>query len=526
LADADDADHFRCSAWLRNCRNKLVVPHYDRLVKFATYSAPTGAEVEASFLESLVIDDTFTIEALTPADYLRAAALARKYADFPLGGSDHDLHLRWSALSPGGHDQVLLEAIPHRGILETEAGEWDYAGVRTLAELAARLGSELADLTFSGVVHVSAGDQTVFARAYGLADRAGGVANTVDTRFGTASVTKLVTALGIGALIDDGRLALDTRLVDALPVPLPGTDPAVTIGRLLNHTSGVYDCYDEEVITDFEAFELPIPPARLLRPSDYLPMLTGPRKFPPGERFSYSNGGYVLLGLVIEELTGSFHDHLERRVLRPCGMNRSGFFRLDDLPPDTAIGYLDDGPATGTATATNAGVLPVVGGPDGGMFATAGDLRKLWHGFLAGRVVSAAMVAAFTTLTARYRDDLGYGYGLWLRDGGDVRHVEGGDAGVSVRSTHYAPMTVVTVMANSTNGAWPVDKLVNRLVREAAGRPSQSAASSAVIFSVQCGSCRPGCHVEAPPRAPARTATSVGEADDSRAGATLGTRAR
>lgn len=88
LADADDADHSRCSAWLRNCRSKLVVP--TTIVGEICYILGThcGAEVEASFLESLATDDTFTIEALTSTDYLRAAALVRKYADFPLGGSD------------------------------------------------------------------------------------------------------------------------------------------------------------------------------------------------------------------------------------------------------------------------------------------------------------------------------------------------------------------------------------------------------------------------------------------------------
>ena len=311
------------------------------------------------------------------------------------------------------------------------------------------------------MVHVSVGDEVVFAGGYGLADRARRIENTVDTRFGTASATKLFTALGVGALVDDGVVGLSTRLVDAVSAPLPGMDVEVTIDQLLGHTSGVFDYYDEELIDDFDNFELPIPPAELLRPSDYLPMLTGPQKFPPGSRFAYSNGGYVLLGLVIEELTGSFHDHLERRVLRPAGMDRSGFFRFDQLPPDTAIGYRDDG-------RTNADVLPIIGGPDGGMFTTAGDLRRLWLRLLAGEIISAELVTTFLTKASRSGDEFYYGRGVWIRDDGEhppTPFVEGSDAGVSIRSSLYPPDTVVTVVSNTTEGAWPVNRAVNEIVQ-------------------------------------------------------------
>lgn len=333
------------------------------------------------------------------------------------------------------------------------------------AALAGRLHDAVADPEFSGVVHVAVGDEVIFACGYGLADRDKGIANTVDTRFGTASATKLFTALGVGALVDDGAISLSTRLVDAVSAPLPGMDVEVTIDQLLGHTSGVFDYYDEELIDDFDNFELPIPPAELLRPSDYLPMLTGPQKFPPGSRFAYSNGGYVLLGLMIEELAGSYHDHLERRVLRPAGMDRSGFFRFDQLPPDTAIGYRDDG-------RTNADALPIIGGPDGGMFTTAGDLRRLWQGLLAGEIVSRELVDTFLTKTSSCGDGLHYGRGVWIRDWvrdqGDsspVPYVEGCDAGVSIRSCLYPPDTVVTVVSNTTDGAWPVVRAVDEVVR-------------------------------------------------------------
>ena len=111
-------------------------------------------------------------------------------------------------------------------------------------------------------------------------------------------------------------------------------------------------------------------------------LVAGPAKFEPGARFSYSNGGYVLLGLALEEVAGCpFHALVEERVLRPCGMADSGFFRFDRLPPCVANGYVDTGDGRWR---TNVHTLPIIGGPDGGMFATVGDIDRLWRGFFAG----------------------------------------------------------------------------------------------------------------------------------------------
>jgi predicted nucleic acid-binding protein len=88
LADADDTDHASCVAWLRDCRRELVIPA--TIVGEVCYllGAHCGADVEASFLEGLATEGVFKVEALTPADYLRASSLVRRYADLPLGGSD------------------------------------------------------------------------------------------------------------------------------------------------------------------------------------------------------------------------------------------------------------------------------------------------------------------------------------------------------------------------------------------------------------------------------------------------------
>jgi len=311
---------------------------------------------------------------------------------------------------------------------------------------------------------VTRAGSTLLAQAFGEADRVAGIANTIETRFGIASGTKLVTALAAGALIDDGALAPGDRLVDVVSLPLPGVSEAVTIDHLLTHTSGVYDYLDEDVVADTDQFVLPIPPSALLAPRDYLPMLVaGPAKFAPGERFSYSNGGYVLLGLALEEAGGRpFHALVEERVLRPCRMADSGFFRFDRLPPQVAHGYVEtkDG-----GWRTNADSLPIIGGPDGGMYSTAGDIERLWRGFLAGGVLSPALTASFLAKAASdpAKPHLSYGRGSWIVD--DLHFIVGQDAGVSFRSNAYADGTIATVLSNTSRGAWPVIRAIDERLR-------------------------------------------------------------
>jgi CubicO group peptidase (beta-lactamase class C family) len=341
------------------------------------------------------------------------------------------------------------------------------ANVQDESDLHDLVASLAAEHGFSGAVQVTLDRSTVLAEAFGEADRSAGIKNTVETRFGIASGTKFATALAAGALIDDGVLALDDRLVDIVSTALPGVSAAVTIGHLLTHTSGIYDYLDEDVIGDPEQFELPISPSTLLTPRDYLPMLlVGPAKFEPGTRFSYSNGGYVLLGLALEEVAGSsFHALVEERVLRPCRMADSGFFRFDRLPPPAATGYVERGNGNWR---TNLNSLPIIGGPDGGMFATVGDIDRLWHGFFAAEVLSPELTAVFMAKAA----DAGkphsfYGHGLWIHDDGirPLHYIVGQDAGVSFRSNAYASGTIATVVSNTSRGAWPMIRSIDLWIR-------------------------------------------------------------
>jgi CubicO group peptidase (beta-lactamase class C family) len=288
---------------------------------------------------------------------------------------------------------------------------------------------------FSGVISIRRDDEVVGEWAVGLADRTAGVANTPGTRFGLASGTKTFTAITVLSLVADGLLSLDDAARALLGDDLPLIADDVTIDHLLTHTSGIGDYLDEDV--DALA-PLTIPAQRLDSTPAYLPMLEGfPTKFAAGERFSYCNGGYVVLAVLAERAAGvAFTRLVADRVFAPAGMTSSGFPRSDLLPPGTATGYKDDG-------RTNVFELPVVGSGDGGAHSTVADLHRFWRALLAARILPQDFVALAIEPTTEDADDgMGYARGVWLDDGDLV--MAGGDHGVTAVSRHD-PATGITV---------------------------------------------------------------------------------
>ena len=309
---------------------------------------------------------------------------------------------------------------------------------------------------FAGVVSVHRGGQAEFARAYGLADRARQIPNTVRTRFAIASGTKGLTALAVVTLITEDALAMSTTARSVLGADLPLIGGDVTVEHLLAHRSGIGDYLDEEAGCDVAGYPLAVPPHDLATTGDYLAVLGGhPARFPAGERFSYCNSGYVVLALIAERVSGVAFDQLvAERVCGPAGMADTAFLRSDELPDRTALGYL---PIAGRSR-TNVFHLPVRGSGDGGIYSTAADISALWQSLFTGRIVPARWVADMV----RPRSDVPaqsrrYGLGFWLGQHSDTVILEGSDAGVSFRSVHDPGSAVTrTVISNSSDGAWPI----------------------------------------------------------------------
>ena len=313
---------------------------------------------------------------------------------------------------------------------------------------------------FSGVVRVDRAGRVELERAYGLADRRHGVANTVTTQFATASATKGLTALAVVSVIEDGLLALTTTARSVLGADLPLIGADVTVEHLLAHRSGIGDYLDEDApgreITDYA---MPVSVHELAQTEQFLAVLGGYETvYAPDERFAYNNGGYMVLALVAERASGvDFHELVRRRVCEPAAMRDTAFLRSDELPGRAALGYLErDG------LRTNIFHLPVRGNGDGGIYSTAADISTLWAAFFAGRIVSRDWVAEMV----RPRSDVPsesrrYGLGFWLHKSSDVVMLTGYDAGVSFSSMHDpGPGTTRTVIANWTDGAWPIAELL------------------------------------------------------------------
>ncbi|MBO1770113.1 serine hydrolase [Agrococcus sp. TF02-05] len=319
----------------------------------------------------------------------------------------------------------------------------------------AALDEAVAEGSFTGVATIDVGDERTLELVAGHLHRALGVPMRADARIAIASGGKGFTALAVMRLVEQGELRLDQPVRELLGDDLPLIDGRVTIEQLLGHTSGIGDYLDEDSDWEPADYVLTVPAHRLTTAEAFLPMLEGhPQKLPPGERFAYCNGGYMVLAIVLERVTGEgYHDAVRRLVLEPAGLERTGFLPLNALPADAAPGYIDD-----EGDLVNTLHLPILGNGDGGVFTTADDLHRFWLALLDGRIVSRATVDDM--LRPRHdvpEEEKRYGLGFWLHGTHDALILEGWDAGASFRSTHLvATRTTVSVLGNSSEGGWRV----------------------------------------------------------------------
>ncbi len=331
-----------------------------------------------------------------------------------------------------------------------------------MSSMQSAIDAEACRSGFSGVVRVDGPDGVEVSAAYGWANRAHRVANRVETRFATASATKGFTALAVMSLIEEGVLELTTPARALLGDDLPLVPDDVTVEHLMAHTSGIGDYLDENELDSMCDYVLTRPVHTLDTAESYLSVLDGfPAVFEAGSRFAYNNGGYVLLAILAERASRTtYHDLVRHRVVEPAGLTDTTFLRSDELPGTAALGYLEpDG------LRTNVLHLPVVGVGDGGLYSTAADLRAFWTALFAGRIVAPARVAQMVKPRSNWPEEQRrYGLGFYLHETGEAVWLEGYDAGVSCLSKHWPSTgTTHTVIANWTDGAWPLLRILDRL---------------------------------------------------------------
>ncbi|MFD1850845.1 serine hydrolase domain-containing protein [Oceanobacillus bengalensis] len=326
------------------------------------------------------------------------------------------------------------------------------------AQIELGIGDIIKTLDFSGAVLVKSGGETLYESTGGYANRSEKRNNTLLTRFGIASGCKLFTAVGIAMLVESGKLTFQTKLKDCLDINFPNFDEKITIHHLLTHSSGIADYFDEEVMDDFEELWEELPMYKMNNLSTFLPLFQDQTMmFSPGARFHYNNAGYIVLGLIIEQATGmTFTDYIETQIFKKIGMNSSGYFSLDQLPKNTATGYIDgqDG------WKTNVYSIPIKGGADGGAFVTAPDMITFWEALLSYQLLTEDTTTLLLTPHIESDEDEYYGYGVWIDRRGDEilkYHIMGYDPGVSFHSAFYPESGVKLVIpSNKSEGAYDV----------------------------------------------------------------------
>jgi CubicO group peptidase (beta-lactamase class C family) len=305
------------------------------------------------------------------------------------------LEVKVSAGEPTKILKSTLEAIPRPPDLAIPR----LKEAEALAALTARAGELAKKDEFSGVVLVARRGEVLLQKAWGLANRESGAPATLDTRFRLGSMNKMFTAVATLQLVEAGKLALDDPIGKILP-DYPNKDVAskVTVRHLLTHTGGTGDIFGP----DFEKNRL-----TLRQHGDYL-KLYGSRGLThePGAEFRYSNYGFVLLGALIEKVTGmSYYDYVRSHIFQPAGMAFTDSLTEADAVPNRSVGYMKGK----GGWVPNTDTLPWRGTAAGGGYSTAGDLLRFAEALESGKLISKASLAAATT---PYKEDYGFGFGI------------------------------------------------------------------------------------------------------------------
>lgn len=318
----------------------------------------------------------------------------------------------------------------------------------------------LDDNDFTGVVLVKDGNRTVYEAARGLASRRWDIPNTLDTRFDTASITKLFTSVAVLQQVGKGNLDLETSIhhyVDLEGTTI-GTD--VTLLHLLTHTSGIADDADEEAGESYEDLFIETPNYSLIETKDYLPQFVHkPPLAKAGVDCRYCNVGYILAGLALEKVTGTtYRQYVFDEVFTKAGMIESGFYDRREAAPRVAEGWDTD--ASG-AWFQNIYSYPPIGSPDGGAQVTAADLARFLAAVRGGELLDAEYTEEFFVPQVEHDEETMYGFGLEfdMNEDGTVRsyYKDGVNVGASGIVRHYLDEGLdIVVLSNNEDAAWPV----------------------------------------------------------------------
>lgn len=313
---------------------------------------------------------------------------------------------------------------------------------------------------FSGCLSVKERGKLIYSKAFGYADLSNRRSNERETKFASASAGKVFVAVGILQLIEKGLLHFEDTIGALIPIDWKAIDTGITVKQLLTHTSGIPDYFDESIMEEYDELWRDYPNYKIRTSSDLLPLfIDKPMMYKKGERFQYNNTGFVVLGLIMEAVTGQkFDRYLQENIFDRCGMEGTGYYELDRLPGGCAYSYIFDDKRK--MYYTNIYSVDVKGTGAGGAFVTVGDVENFWDALMQYRLLSEKMTEEMLRIQAESPGEDNYGYGIWLDKRSEeniLPYFTGCDPGVSFISTYNRKKALsITITSNFGNDVWKI----------------------------------------------------------------------
>ena len=346
------------------------------------------------------------------------------------------------------------------------------AGKRTDAEIAREIDALVAesarDGRFSGAVLLARNGKPFLQIATGKASIRYDAPNRIDTKFNLGSMNKMFTAVAIAQLAEEGKLAFDDKVGKHLPdYPNAAVRDKVTLHHLLTHSSGMGSYWNAKYDATWH---------KVFTVDDFLKTFVDePLAFEPGARFQYSNSGFIVLGKIIEKISGmSYYDYVREKIYQPAGMTNTDSYEMDKEVPNLATGYTNNNPLTDRADGVqrnNHFQHSIKGGPAGGGFSTVQDLLRFDQALRSGKLLGKKFVE--TLLTGRIAMGGGgmqYGYGFGVQTLPSSKRVVGHNGGApginGWLDMYWEDGATVAVLCNLDRCAQPIVQRAKQLLTQ------------------------------------------------------------
>ena len=313
---------------------------------------------------------------------------------------------------------------------------------------------------FSGTVLLAKGDAVLYESACGEASKRFHVRNNLDTKFNLGSMNKMFTAVAIMQLVEKGKIKLKdpiSKYVDEGWLPKEITDK-ITVHHLLSHSSGLGSYFNDTYWNSSRELYRTV--------DDFKPLVKGEAlAFEPGKKFGYSNTGMLLLGVVIQKVSGEdYFDYIRQNIYQPTGMSNTYSYEMDQPVENLAIGYI---PVSDNKYGWENNIYKHVikGGPAGGGFSTVRDLHKFALALTSEKLVTKKSLDLL--FTDYLKEGYGYGFGIHETKAGKIVGHSGGFPGLNASLQIFLENGyIAVVMSNYDEAAMPVARKIRQLIEK------------------------------------------------------------